>query len=112
MFDLLRELFGEITIIEAKHTDKRDDPNPTGYVKTERGLVIKISPHPTNEHVFHFCPSEVHDFPILEGVKHLVDCLYNGTPSKPSGEDGLEALKLVLKFKEMANCLMVTKTKK
>ena len=103
MFDLLRELFGEITILEAKHIDKRDDPNPAGYIKTERGLVIRISPHPTNEPIFHFCPSEVHDFPILEGVKHLVDCLDNKHESISSGEDGLEALKLVLKFKEMAD---------
>lgn len=106
MMDMLRELFGELCIFDAKHTDRKKDPNPEGLVITDRGLQIKIQPMDTDVPVFRFCPTEigVNERPILNGVKHIVECLDNPCLDQlSSGEDGLAALKLVLRFKEIAD---------
>ncbi|MGB3459347.1 MAG: Gfo/Idh/MocA family oxidoreductase [Halobacteriota archaeon] len=39
---------------------------------------------------------------MINGVKHLVDCLENNKPSISSGEDGLRALELICAFHESA----------
>ena len=39
---------------------------------------------------------------MINGVKHLVECLENNKPSISSGDDGLRALELICAFHESA----------
>ena len=103
MFDLLRELFGEIEIVTSYFTNDKLDPNIGGVIRTERGLQILILPEETDKPVFKFDCAEIFGSPLTLGVIELCDCLDQKRESKSSGVDGLEALKLVLKFKELAD---------
>ncbi len=84
MFDLLRMYFGDIRL-EGKN------------VITPNGLVVEIYNlgDDSNTVFDFFMPQSTALRPlILEGVKHLVQCIKEGKESKSSGEEAREALKL------------------
>jgi predicted dehydrogenase len=94
-FDLLRQLFGDIDLIQ------NTDGNILAVTDNE---IIKIEYIPTmSEHIFQFdCTHSKSDRMILAGVTSLVENLKSGWEYvESSGEDGREALRLALEFKEL-----------
>jgi len=88
MFDLLRYLFGDIQL--CKKT-----------VILPNWVLCDIEEVDTDEPVFEFDCTHNKEPMILEGVKHLVQCLRNRRKLISSGEEAREALKLCLEYKEM-----------
>lgn len=88
MFDLLRYLFGKVELLT---------PN---FVVLRGRILCRIEEVNTGEPVFEFDCTHNKDKMITLGVQHLVRCLEMGTRTKSSGEDGFQALKLCLAYKE------------
>lgn len=85
MFDLLRMYFGNAFMVAGN----------TVYFKSTGVDIVEVG---TDEPVFEFkVPTEGL---ILKGVEHLVKCLETGKQSISSGEEALEALRLVERFKQ------------
>jgi hypothetical protein len=90
LFDLLRKTYGDpITIL------------PTGNALLPDCSICEIEEVKTDEPIFEFDLTRSKEPMIIKGVSHLVDCLLTGCKNKSSGEDGREALRLALDFKEI-----------
>ena len=93
MFDLLRMYFGNIKIGEGN------------TAITPNGLVIDIVELGGEAPIFRFeMPESNYTVSLIKnGVEHLVECLETGKQSISSGEEALEALRLVERFKELSS---------
>jgi len=94
-FDLIVQIFGEIDHIhpDGKYVCVHGNP----YCKT-----IELEYIPTmDKHVFELDCVRTKEKMIIKGIEHLVACLDSGRKSYSSGEDGREALKWALKYKEL-----------
>ena len=93
MFDLLRMYFGDIRIGRGN------------TIITPNGLVIDIIELCGEEPVFRFeMPKSNYTVSLIRnGVEHLVKCLEMGRQSISSGEEALEALRLVKEFERQSS---------
>jgi len=88
VFDKLRQLFGEGTHL-------RDNLWMFGR------QMVEVNYIKSDEYLLEFDCLHTREPMIPLGVQHLVECLNEGEQSISSGEDGREALRLALKFKEI-----------
>jgi predicted dehydrogenase len=85
MVDLLRQYFGEVKNVTQD------------CIHFER-ISVNIQELDIQGHVFEL-KIPTHDL-IVRGVRHIVDCLDNGTPCLSTGEDGLKDIEVLWKLKE------------